>query len=89
MATTPTLAQPHTHSHFPEGGSLFETRDQAEGVIDKLFKGKMETRIEPYKDGFVIKFWPLGKSHICQERRWAKIVTRKNTRRKQDGESED
>lgn len=80
------LAQPSVQSHFPEKATMFETRNCAEEVIETLLKGRRETRIEPFKDGFVIKSWPIGKSHICPERRWVRMLTQRRRKKAKDGE---
>lgn len=63
----------------PESGARAAAR-MAKGV-----KRQFRTEPAPKGDGFVVRFWPVGASPICAERKFLRVaVARKPTHKKRE-----
>ena len=71
----------------PDLATKFGTAEDADEIAKSWIPPKMQYRVEPISDQFVVRIWPEGKPAICAERRWLVVRTHK-PRRKTNGQSE-
>ena len=84
----PRISAGKVKSQAPEMATKFGTAEDADEIAKSWIPPKMQYRVEPLNDQFVVRIWPEEKPAICAERRWLVVKTHK-PRRKTNGQSED